>query len=71
MIDLNLLNKEQIEAVKYGDGPLLILAGAGSCKIRVITYKISYLIENGVDYKSILAMTFTNKAAEEMKERVK
>ena len=65
------LNKEQKEAVLYTDGPSIILAGAGSGKTRVITQKVLYLMEQGIDPMSILCITFTNKAANEMKVRVK
>ncbi len=66
------LNKEQKQAVTYRDGPLLILAGAGSGKTRALTYRAAYLIkEKGLDPTRILLVTFTNKAAREMKDRVK
>ncbi len=68
---LKSLNEAQLEAVQYNSGAHLIVAGAGSGKTKVLTHKIAYLIEDGFDPSNILALTFTNKAAKEMKDRIK
>ena len=67
---LNNLNNSQLESTLQMDGPMIVIAGAGSGKTRVLTYKIAYLMTQGIDPFNILALTFTNKAAKEMKERI-
>src|SRR5213595_2211974 len=64
------LNSEQLDVVMAGEGPLLVIAGAGSGKTRALTYRVSRLIEDGVDPSDILLLTFTNKASREMLSRV-
>ncbi|MGB2086618.1 MAG: UvrD-helicase domain-containing protein, partial [Flavobacteriaceae bacterium] len=68
--NLNALNDAQKAPTLHKEGPLIVIAGAGSGKTRVLTYRIAYLMTQGVDSFSILALTFTNKAAREMKGRI-
>ncbi len=70
MIDIKKLNPDQQKAVEYTGAAQMIVAGAGSGKTKVLTYKVAYLLKHGYKPESILALTFTNKAANEMKERI-
>ena len=63
------LNKEQLSAVKTTDGPLRIIAGAGSGKTRTLIYRVAWMLEHGINPRNILLLTFTNKAADEMMSR--
>ncbi len=67
----SLLNEEQLKVVSHKEGPAVVIAGAGSGKTRVLTYRVAYLVENGVDPLRIMLVTFTNKAAREMEQRIK
>ncbi|MDX1702417.1 MAG: UvrD-helicase domain-containing protein, partial [Melioribacteraceae bacterium] len=71
MVDLKKLNDEQRKAVEFLGTQQMILAGAGSGKTKVVTYKVAYLVKKGFKPDSILALTFTNKAAEEMQQSIK
>ena len=67
---LNQLNEAQLAPTTQKDGPMIVIAGAGSGKTRVLTYRIAYLMSQNIDPFNILALTFTNKAAREMKSRI-
>ena len=69
-MELSTLNDSQRRAVLFCDAPMLVIAGAGSGKTRVLTYKIAWLMEQGYEPWQIMALTFTNKAAREMQERI-